>query len=338
MLVPIADILAARERIAPHLPPTPVVPAESYTRRCGVRVQLKLELFQPTRAFKVRGALNAVLSLSEDERGRGVIAASAGNHGIGLAYAARLVGARATVVLPQSAAGPRADTVRRLGAEAVVHGEDWNAAHAHALELAAERGQRYVPPFDDPAIIAGQGTLALELLEQVPDLDAVVASVGGGGLVSGIASALRQLRPDAKVYGVETLGADCVAQSLVAGRVVELPRFSSIATSLGTKRTAERPFAIIREAVERVVTVSDEAALRELVRALNDEKLLMEPAASCTLAALVDGHLPELEGKTVAMVVCGASVTLTQVMGWLERFSLDAEGRPLQRAGHGQGP
>ena len=320
MLIPIEDILEARERLAPYLPPTPLKQADSYGERLNATVLLKLELFQPTGAFKVRGALNALLGLGDEARERGVIASSAGNHGLGLAYAASTLGTPATVVLPESAPPRRAELIERLGARVIVQGEDWNGANAHALQLAEEQGLSYVSPFDDPAIMAGQGTIALELLEQVPDLDVVVCAVGGGGLISGVASALKVLRPEVRVVGVETEGADCMARSLAAGRIVELERFTSIATSLGTKRTQDRPYAIVQEAVERVEVVSDARALEELLHLLDDEKLLVEPAASCTLAALVNGQVPDIEGAVIAPVMCGANVTLAQVLEWQEKL------------------
>jgi threonine dehydratase len=320
MLIPIEDILAARERLAPFLPPTPVKRADSYQPRLRATLMLKLEMFQPTGAFKVRGALNALLSLQPEARRRGVIASSAGNHGLGLAYAAARLSSPATVVLPASAPANRAKLIERLGARVIVHGEDWNAANRHALELTEKLGLTYVSPFDDPAIMAGQGTIALELLDQVPALDAVVCSVGGGGLISGVASAIKALRPEVRVIGVETLGADCMSRSLAAGEIVELERFTSIATSLGTKRTQERPFAIVRKAVERVEVVSDREALIELLRLLDDEKILVEPAASCSVAALTAGKVPDLEGAVVAPIMCGANVTLAQVTAWQEEL------------------
>jgi threonine dehydratase len=320
MLIPIEDILAARERLAAYLSPTPVKRADSYREALSATLLLKLELFQPTGAFKVRGALNALLCLDGEARRRGVIASSAGNHGLGLAYAAARLGSPATVVLPATAPPHRARLIERLGATVIAHGVDWNGANAHALELAERLGLSYVSPFDDPAIIAGQGTIALELLDQVPELDTVVCSVGGGGLISGVASAMRALRPELRVIGVETEGADCMARSLAAGEIVELASFTSIATSLGTKRTQPLPFSIVREAVERVEVVSDRHALVELLRLLNEEKILVEPAASCAVAALTAGLVPRLEGAVVAAVMCGANVTLAQVNAWQEKL------------------
>ena len=325
MLIPLRDIVAARERLRPYLAPTPVHPLRSYGATIDANVIAKLEILQPTHAFKVRGALNALLTLDEDQRRQGVVAASAGNHGLGLAHAAAATGARATVVLPDSAPEVRAAAVRRLGADVIQRGEDWNAANRAALELADENGWVVIPPFDDPHIMAGQGTLALELVEQVPDLDVVLCSVGGGGLIAGVASALAQLRPEVRVVGVETVGADCMARSLEAGRIVELAQFGSIATSLGTRRTGERQLAVVQEAVERVVVVSDEEALRDVVGCLDREKLFVEPAASCTLSALRSGDIPGLRGATVAPILCGANVTLAQVAAWSRGLGISEE-------------
>ncbi|MDQ3396734.1 MAG: threonine/serine dehydratase [Deinococcota bacterium] len=329
MLIPLKSIRAAQRRIQPYLAASPVRYAESYSRRLKARVCFKLELFLPTHAFKVRGALNAVLGLSEEARARGVITASAGNHGLGVSYAAAQVGAKATIILPVTTPEIRLDAIAALGGEIIIYGEDWNEANRKALALVAEYGYTYVSPFDDAEIMAGQATIALELLEQVPEVDIVLAAVGGGGLISGVASALRQLKPEVRVIGVETLGADCMAQSLAAGSLVELPRFTSIAESLGTKRSTERPFAIVKEAVERVVVVSDEASLDELLYTLDYEKLLVEPAASCTLAALTEGLVPDIAGKTIVPIICGGNIRLEQVLGWMKRFKVGVGGRSL---------
>lgn len=320
MLIPLEELHAARERLRDHLPETPVKAAEGYARRRNAATLLKLELFHPTRAFKVRGALNALLTLSDAERERGVVCASAGNHGLGLSWAAARVGARAAVVLPESAPRERVEAVRAMGGEAIVHGPDWNAAAEEAESLAEERGMTMIPPFDHPAIMAGQGTLALELLEQHPEVEAVLCSIGGGGLIAGVASAIAQTRPDVRVYGVETDGADSMSQALREGKPVTLPRFGSIATSLGTRRSGLRQLAIVREAVQRVVVVPDREALDELEKLLDEDNLLVEPAASCTLAALMGPLAEELDGAAVASVMCGGNVTLRQVREWRAWF------------------
>ena len=322
--IPLAELQAARTRLQPYLKPTPLVPAEAYRARLGCELSLKLELLQPTHAFKVRGALNALLTMPKQALAVGVVTASGGNHGLGLAYAARLLGVRAVIALPTTTPELRIATIRELGGEVFVHGDDWNAADALAHALKRAHGYTYLSPFDDPQVMAGQGTIALEILEQAPDTDVIVCSVGGGGLISGIASAVRHLRPDVRVVGVETLGADCLAQSLARGELVTLPKFTSVAESLGTRRSSARPFAIVQAGVERIVTVSDARAVAELLFTLNREKLLVEPAASCTLAALTDGLIPELAGRRVVSVMCGGNTTVAQVTAWQERFALSA--------------
>ncbi len=338
MLIPLAQIQAARDRLAPFLAPSPLLRADAYSARTGAEVHFKLELLLPTHAFKVRGALNAMLLMDEAKRARGVVTASGGNHGLGVAYAAKLLGLRARTVLPKTTPAIRAQTIRQLGGEVVVRGDDWNEANSYALELVERDGYTYLSPFDDPAIIAGQGTLALEILEQAPDTEIVLCSVGGGGLISGVASAFKQLRPEVRVIGVETLGADCMSQSLAAGQLVELPRFTSIAESLGTRRSSPLPFAIVQGAVERVVTVSDARAFEELLFTLNHEKLLCEPAASCTLAALTSGLLPDLKGRHVVAVICGGNITLEQVKTWETRFGAEAPRHAQEAATSRQAP
>lgn len=332
MLIPLDDIRKARSRIAPYLPTSPVQYAESYSARLNAEVIFKLELFLPTHAFKVRGALNAMLNLSNAERQCGVVTASAGNHGLGLSHAAQQSGVKATIVVPETTPHIRCDAIERMGGELIVHGEVWNEANQRALELTEQRGYTYLSPFDHPDIMAGQGTIALELLEQAPHLDVILCSIGGGGLISGIASAVKQLQPEVRVIGVETLGADCMSQSLEAGKLVELPAFTSIAESLGTKRSSERQLAIVQNAVERVVTVPDEMAARELVYTLNFEKILCEPAASCNLAALTQDLVPEIQGKTVAVILCGGNITLGHVTEWLERFGISSHPKTQSQA------
>lgn len=321
-LIPLEQLEAAQQRLRPYLKPSPLVVSDAYSTRLGFNLSLKLELLLPTHAFKVRGALNALLTMPEKARRVGVVTASGGNHGLGLAYAARQLGVRAVVTLPTTTPQIRADTIRALGGEVIVGGDDWNAANDLALGMVKTHGYTYLSPFDDPNVIAGQGTAALELLEQAPDTEVIVCSVGGGGLISGLISAAAAIRPEVQVIGVETLGADCMSQSLAAGELVTLPRFTSVAESLGTKRSSDLPFAIIRRGGARVVTVSDEAAVAELLYTLNHEKLLVEPAASCTLAALSSVLTPELRGKNVVSVMCGGNITLREVELWRRRFGL----------------
>ncbi|MEO1272048.1 MAG: threonine/serine dehydratase [Myxococcota bacterium] len=321
-LVPFQALLDAQYRIEPHLTPTPLKHSSWLSAATGAQVWLKLEIFQPTGSFKVRGALNRVLAMPEALRERGVITASGGNHGLGVAMAGQLTQTPVTVVLPESAPKERRDAIAALGAVVEVHGAVWNDANALAHQWSQERGATYISPFNHVMVMAGQGTLGVELIDQLPELDQVVVSVGGGGLISGVASAMRHLKPQVQVVGVEPEGSACMTRAVEAGAVVELERLDSIAHSLGTRVTAERPLAIVKEAVERMVLVSDRAAVEALVGLLHHDHVLVEPAASLTAAALLQGCVPDLKGKTVVLVMCGANTTLDHVMGWRSRFAV----------------
>lgn len=324
MIIGRQELTDAALRIRPYLPPTPVVRSASLSDRLGVEVVLKLELLQPTHSFKVRGAFNALLALSPEQRGRGVLAASQGNHGLGVAFAAAHLGLTATIYLPRDAASERVAALRALGAEVVLHGDSWDEANLEATAVARATGRAYLHPFDDPAVMAGQGTILLELLEQAPALDRLVASIGGGGLLSGLASAAHHFSPQTRLAGVETLGADCLYQSRRAGRLVELPAITSVAKSLGARRSEPRPFGIIEQLVSNLAVVSDQQAIEALVGLLADEKLLVEPAASCTVAALTAGQIPLRPGETVVVILCGGNITPREVFALARELGLAA--------------
>ena len=316
------ELLEAERRIRPFLAPTPVLRSEWLSRQVGSEVFLKLELLQPTHSFKVRGALNALVALTPERRGPGVVTASEGNHGLGVAMAAARLGVRATVYLPERAAPARIEALQALGAEVVLHGGSWDQANDEALRIARATGRAYVHPFDDPHVMAGQGTILTELLDQLDAVDLMVASIGGGGLIGGLASAARHFSPGTRVVGVETLGADCLYQSRRAGRLVELPAITSVARSLGARRSAERPFQIVQALVSDLVVVPDVQAVEGGLALLREEKLLVEPAAGCSVAALVSGRVPIRTGERVVVVVCGGNVTPREIHELAERFAV----------------
>ncbi len=208
------------------------------------------------------------------------------------------------------------------GAEVVLHGDSWDAANLEAKRAAHATGRAYIHPFDDPHVMAGQGTIAMELLEKTSTVDLIVASIGGGGLVSGLASAAKELSPRTRVVGVETQGADCLYQSRRAGRLVELPAITSVARSLGARRSAERPFRIIQNLVSSLVVVSDAQAVEAAWSLLHEEKLLVEPAAGCSIAALLNGQIPVRAGERVVVVLCGGNVTPQEARELAARFDL----------------
>ena len=320
MLIDLSQIRAAEERIRPYLAPTPVVRSVYFSELTGAEVYFKLEMLQPTHSFKVRGAFNAVLALSDDRARSGVVTASGGNHGLGVALAAARRGIPAAIYLPVHTPAVKIQAIRQLGAEVILHGDVWDTANRKAMEVARDQGKSYIHPFDNPYVMAGQGTIVNELIQQVPGLNLLIASIGGGGLISGLLSASKQQIPAARVVGVETIGADCMYQSRQAGRLIELPAITSVAESLGAKKTEQTQFDIVAEYVTDLVRVSDEEAIRMLLTVLQQEKLLVEPAASCCLAALAQRQIAYQPGEVIVVVVCGANVAVDQVIQWRERF------------------
>lgn len=315
MLIPRLDIEAAAARIRSHLAPTPLIRSEEFSRRLGANIYFKLETLQPTHSFKVRGAFSALTRLTADQRRLGVVTASGGNHGLAVAYAAAKLGIPASVFLPVSATEAKLAAIRRLEPEVVIHGAAWDDANALAMQVSKESGRTYIHPFDNANVMAGQGTLVVEILPQfTPDL--IVASIGGGGLISGILSAVQHFSPSTKVVGVETEGADSMYQSYRAGRIVELPAITSIAETLGARKTEKFQFETVSHYVTDLVTVSDQSAIGALLEILDLEKLLTEPAASCSVAALSEGKIPCKAGGNVVVVLCGANIGMDRVRAW----------------------
>ncbi len=302
------DIVSARERIGDALYFSPCPPSEPLSEVTGCHVFCKLDYLQRTGSFKERGARNALLMLSPDQRRRGVVAASAGNHAQGLAYHGGLLHVPVTVVMPRFAPLIKVAACRRLGAEVVLHGETFQEALSVALGMAEGRGLTFIPAFDDPRVIAGQGTMGLEIAEQVPELDAVIVPVGGGGLLAGVAVALQHLRPQAKIYGVEPERAAPFAAALAAGRPVRVDTGPTVADGLAVAEAGALPFALAAPLVERVVTVTEDALALAMLRIAEMEKGVVEGAGAAPLAALLSGALPELRGKTVVLPLCGGNV------------------------------
>ncbi len=338
MPVGLADIRAAAKRIASGLIVTPCPPSIPLSELTSAEIFCKLDNFQRTGSFKERGARNALLLLEPDRKKRGVIAASAGNHALGLAYHGRLLGIPVTVVMPKSAPLIKIATCERLGANVVIDGDDFTAARARADALAKEQGLSYIHGFDDPHIIAGQGTMALEILRQVPRLDAIVCPIGGGGLIAGLSVAIKALRPNIKIVGVESVGTGNFTAAMRAGRPVVVPRRPTLADGLATLTVGANAFALARSRVDRVVRVSEDEIALAILRLLEREKTVVEGAAATPLAAMLAGSLPELAGKRVVLVVCGGNIDpaiLSRVIeqglvhdGRLTRFTAKISDRP----------
>ncbi len=326
MPVTLDDIRSARERIrgAIYVSPCPESPALS--ELTGARIYCKLDSLQRTGSFKERGARNALVLLDDERRRKGVIAASAGNHALALACHSRELEVPVTVVMPRFAPLIKVATCRRFGATVVLYGENFADAKSKADELADANGLTYVHGFDDPAVIAGQGTIGLELLEQVPALDAVIVPVGGGGLIAGVSLAIKSQQPQVQIVGVEAAMMPSFTQALAAGHSVVCPARPTLADGLATTRMGASAFAIAQQHVDRVVTVSEEQIALSILRLIELEKSVVEGAGAAPLAALLSGQLPELKGKSVALLLCGGNID-PLVLGRIIEVGLAADGR-----------
>jgi threonine dehydratase len=320
--VTLLDVLAAARRIAPHVQRTPLERSAYLSDALGADVWLKLECFQLTGSFKLRGALNALLALDDEARQRGVVTASAGNHGLGVARAANLTGLPAVVVVPETASAAKVDLLRQTGCELILYGPDYDAAETHAIALAGARGSTFVSAYDHPAVVAGGGTIALEILETLPDVDLLVVPAGGGGLISGVALAARAVKPEIQVYGAQSTASPALHAALAAGRQVPVPILDSLADGLsGNIAAGSITVELARRYVEQIVLVEESeiaAAMRVL---LEQEHILVEGSAAVTAAALQSRRLP-LDGRRVVLVLSGRNVApsvLRATLGMTER-------------------
>ena len=308
-MIEFADVEAATDRVADVCHRTPLERSGTFSDMTGAEVYLKLELFQRTGAFKIRGATNRIATLSAAQREAGVVAASAGNHAQGVALAATREGVEATIVMPENAPVAKVHATEGYGAEVVLAGENYDAAEARAHELEAQQGYTYVHAFDDPEVMAGQGTIGMEIAEDLPEVDTVVVPIGGGGLISGVATAI-EARTDARVIGVQAEGAATVPQSLDAGEVLSREAVDTIADGIATRRVSEHTFEVIAERVAEVLTVSDPEIAVAITTLLERQKLLVEGAGAVPLAALLEGKFEYDPGERIALALCGGNIDL----------------------------
>ncbi len=304
-MVELQDILAAREVISGRVHRTPVMGSAYFGEQAGVRLYLKLEMFQKTGSFKPRGVLNKLHHLSAEDKEKGVISLSAGNHAQALAWGARQSGIAAPIVMPTKSVRSKVEATRGYGGLVVLTDGDLLET---CLAIQEEHGLTLVHPFDDPKIIAGQGTVGLEIADDVPDVDVVVVGVGGGGLISGVAVAVKSKNPDVRVIGVEPEGASAMAQSVERGEPVHLARVDTIADGLAAPFAGTHTLAHVQAYVDELVTVSDEEIIRAMALILERTKAVAEPAASAALAAVLSGKLSLPEGSTVVCVVSGGNI------------------------------
>jgi len=308
-MVTIEDIRAAQRYLDGRVHRTPMLASATLGQRAGVRLFIKAELFQKTGSFKVRGVLNRIRQLSAEQRARGLIGISAGNHAQALAWGAAAAGAKSIVVMPAHASPAKVAASRAYGAEIVLHGDVF-AAFAKLDELRERHGYTLVHPYDDEGVIAGHGTAGIEIVEDVPDVDAVIVPVGGGGLLSGIATAVRALRPGAQVWGVEPEGAAALRAALDAGRVVRLEHVHSVADGLAPPMTGERVLEHVRAHVHDVVTVPDADIVEATKLLMTRAKLFVEPSGAAGLAALLSGKIRLPAGSRVVIVASGGNLDL----------------------------
>jgi threonine dehydratase len=332
-----AEIEQARERIRERIYLSPFPRSETISRMAGSEVFFKLENLQLTGSFKERGALNRLLTYRPEDIERGVIAASAGNHGMAVAYHSQRLGISATIVMPRAAPLIKVSRVRQYGAESLLHGSDYDAAYAEASRISAAQGLAFISAFDDPWIVAGQGTIGLEICEQNPELDALIVPVGGGGLIAGIALAAKTLMPKVRVIGVQSEAIPSMKAALERGAPVQLPAATTIADGIAVRCVGAAPLELVRAYVDEIVTVSEGQIANAVLTLLEIEKTVAEGAAAAALAALLSKNL-SLAGKSVGVIVSGGNIDVNLISriiesgliqdGRLGRFAVVISDRP----------
>jgi threonine dehydratase len=317
--IQLEHIRAAARRLIGKINETPVLQDEVLSNQLGANVYLKAECLQKSGSFKVRGAFNKISALTPQERARGVIAPSAGNHAQGVAMAAALDGIQATIVMPRFAPLTKVQATRNYGARVILEGYSFDDAALHAKELAAQHGYTYVHAFNDPAVMAGQGTLGLEILEKLPDLDTVIVPIGGGGLIAGMATAIKHIKPSTRVIGVQAAGCAAVRPSLAAGEPVAVSVAQTIADGIAVKRPGDLTLPIINHYVDEVLEVSDDEIARAIAHCASNARLVVEGAGAAGLAALIAAHVAFKPGERICAVLCGGNIDANLLARVLEQ-------------------
>ena len=333
------DFIEARERLTTVVVKTKLIHSPVFSEESGNEIYLKPENLQKTGSFKIRGAYNKIAKLTEEEKKKGVIASSAGNHAQGVAYAAKRLGIKAVIVMPKHTPLIKVEATRKYGAEVVLHGEVYDDAYKKALELQKENGYVFVHPFNDEDVIEGQGTIALEILDELPDADIILVPLGGGGLVSGIASAAKLKNPQVKVIGVEPEGAASAIAALEKGKVVELAEANTIADGTAVKRIGERNFEYIKKYVDDIVTVSDYELMEAFLLLVEKHKLVAENSGILPVAA---AKKLNIKGKKIVAVLSGGNIDVLTISSMINKglirrdrifsFSVDISDKPGELA------
>jgi threonine dehydratase len=306
---------AAYRRVSPYIHHTPLFTSRLLSERTGFDVRLKAEMFQRVGSYKIRGPLNKIPQLTDEERARGVICSSAGNHAQGVALAARIHGVKAVVVMAENATPSKIAATRGYGAEVVLHGTIWDEANEKAKELVRERGYTYIHPFDDLQLIAGQGTLGLEIVRDWAEVEVIIVPIGGGGLISGVSMAVKNLKPSVKVIGVESSGAPAMHRSVTGGSVVTLDKVDCIIDGLRVKRVGDTTFEVVRRFVDEIVTLPDDQIFDAMIWVMSHAKVVVEGAAAAPVGALLHGLVKVPKGSKVVCVLSGGNVNLDQIRG-----------------------
>lgn len=315
-MLKLEDFKAAKERVDEVITPTPLIYSEPFSTECRNQVYIKPENLQKTGAFKIRGAYNKIRKLSEEEKAKGLIAASAGNHAQGVAYAARELGAKAVICMPAHTPLIKVENTEKLGAEVVLHGEVYDDAYNKCMELVKKNGYTLVHPFDDEDVIEGQGTIALEILEELPDTDVILVPVGGGGLISGVAAAAKAINPRIKIIGVEPEGAASALAAINEDQVVSLKEANTIADGTAVKTIGKLPFEYIKEYVDGIITVSDYELMKAFLVMVEKHKLVAENSGILPLAALKKLNL---KNKKVVCLVSGGNIDVRSISSMINK-------------------
>ena len=318
--VSLSDIQLARQRIFKIVYRTPLYLCPRLSTIAGANVYLKLETFQPIRVFKIRGATNKILKLSPSEHKHGFVAASSGNHGLAVSYVAHLVDSKATIVVPTSAVEEKVNAIEDYGAVVIKHGLFHDERTSKAMEIQKSTGAIFIPPFDDVDIIAGQGTIGLEIVEDLPDVDTVIVPIGGGGLISGISVAVKNLRPSTRVIGVEPEKASSMYQSVQAGKIIRLTDTRTIADGLATREPGSLTYAITRKNVDEIQLVSEEEIEKAVFTIFQECHIIVEPSSAASVAALLKMKRRKLK-EQIAVVISGGNISMKFLLGVLAKYS-----------------
>jgi len=327
--ISLADIKKVASELKGVIKPTELILSSTFSQMTGNKIYLKAEHLQKTGSFKIRGAYNKINNLSSAEKKRGVIASSAGNHAQGVAYAASENGIKATIVMPRGAPIAKVEATKNYGAQVVLAGEDYDAAYQKALELQQEKGYTFIHPFDDLATITGQATIGLEIINQLPDVDIIIVPIGGGGLISGISEAVKKLKSEVKVFGVEAENVASMKQSITKNKVVNLKSARTIADGIAVKSPGELTYQFAKENVDRFLTVSEEEIANAILLLLERTKFVVEGSGATPVAALLGDEFKGIKDKNIALVLSGGNIDFNMVARIIERGLVKA-GRKIR--------